>query len=263
MTYSRTKATIKAMPIFTKMPFIKKELTQPITFLLFLLNIGAVYSQTTSGNSLYKWYDKSVGKENLDINNGTLYSNYYKTVNNTHSYINSEVFENGNVVYENQTYTDIVLNYDVFKDDLLMKPNGVNDRRSVILIPQKIQSFTFSGKSFINLNYTQTSTVDFIKGFYEENFVGDKFTFYIKHAKEKREMTSEGKIYDNFKEKNEFVLNFKNKFYDINSKRNILAIFPELKNQIEDYYLLNNKIEESNKTQFMESLLRHLNAILK
>ena len=76
-------------------------------------------------------------------------------------------------------------------------------------------------------------------------------------------MTSEGKIYDTFKVKNEFVLYFKNKFYDINSKRNIAAIFPELKNQIDDYYLLNNKIEESNKTQFMESLLRHLNAILK
>ena len=246
-----------------KMPFLKKELTQLIALLLLLSNVATIYSQTNSENSLYQWYDKSVGKENLDINNGTLYSNYYKTVNNTQSYLNSEVFENGNVVYENQTYTDIILNYDIFKDDLLLKPNGINDRRSVILIPQKIQSFTFSGKLFVNLNYNQIPTADFVKGFYEENYVGEKFILYIKHAKEKREMTSEGKIYDTFKVKNEFVLYFKNKFYDINSKRNIAAIFPELKNQIDDYYLLNNKIEESNKTQFMESLLRHLNAILK
>lgn len=246
-----------------KMPFLKKELTQLIALLLLLSNVDTIYSQTNSETSLYKWYDKSVGKENLDINNGTLYSNYYKTVNNTHSYLNSEVFENGIVVYENQTYTDIILNYDVFKDDLLMKPSGVNDRRSVILIPQKIQSFTFSGKSFVNLNYNKIPAADFVKGFYEENYVGEKFTLYIKHAKEKREMTSDGKIYDSFKVKNEFVLYFKDKFYDINSKRNIADIFPELKNQIDDYYLLNNKIEESNKTQFMESLLRHINAILK
>jgi hypothetical protein len=239
------------MNISPKMPFIKKEHTQLIALLVFLLNVDTAQSQTT------------IGKENLDINNGTLYANYYKTVNNTHSYLNSEVFENGNVVYENQTYNDVVLNYDVFKDDLLMKPSGVNDRRSVILTPQKIQSFTFSGKTFVNLSYNKTATVDFVKGFYEENFISRKFTFFIKHNKEKRELTSEGKIYDSFKVKNDFVLYFKNKFYDINSKRNITDIFPEVKSQIEDYYLLNNKVEESNKTEFMESLLRHINAILK
>lgn len=245
------------------MPFTKKELLTAVTALLFLVSIQHLRSQTNSETSLFKWYDESVGKENSEINNGQLYLNYYKTSNNTHSYLNSETFENGNVVYENQTFNDVVLNYDIFKDNLILKPNGINDRRLVILIPKKIQSFTFAGKSFVNLNYNPTSKVDFIKGFYEENFVGGNFTFYIKHFKEKREVTSEGKIYDDFKIKNSFVLSFKNKFYTIDSKRDLTNIFPEVKNKIEDYYLSNEKIEASNNTQFMESLMRYLNTILK
>lgn len=245
------------------MPFTKKELLTAVIALLFLVSFQHLRSQTNSETSLYKWYDESIGKENSEINNGQLYLNYYKTSNNTHSYLNSETFEKGNVEYENQAFDDVVLNYDIFKNNLLIKPNGINDRRLVILITQKIQSFTFAGKSFVNLNYNPTSKADFIKGFYEEKFVGEKFTFYIKHSKEKREVTSEGKIYDDFKVKNSFVIAFKNKFYTIDSKRNLTDIFPELKNNIDNYYLQNDKIEASNKTQFMESFMRYLNTILK
>ena len=245
------------------MPLTKKELLSKVTALLFLVAIQNIQSQNNSGTSLYKWYDESVGKENSEINNGQLFLNYYKTNNNTHSYLNSETFEKRSLVYENQTFNDVVLNYDIFKDNLLLKPNGINDRRIVILIPQKIQSFTFSGRSFVNLSAKPNATTDFIKGFYEENFIGENFTFYIKHSKEMREVTSEGKIYDDFKNKNSFVIAFKNKFYPIDSKRNLTDIFPEVKNTIEDYYLSNDKIEASDKTQFMESLMRYLNAILK
>ena len=245
------------------MQFIKKEFQLTIKLLFCSCSFQSIYSQQNSETSLYKWYDNHVGKENLDFNNGTLYLNYYKTANNTNSYLNGNVFEKGDVTYENQTYNDIILNYDIFKDDLLIKPNGLNDRRSVILIPQKIQSFTFAGKLFVNLNYNLIPKEDFIKGFYEENFVGEKFTLYIKHSKEKRETNYDGKIYDDFKVKNEFVLYFKNKFYKINSKKNIVDVFPALENQINNYYSLNDKIEVSNKTQFMESLLRNINSFLQ
>lgn len=246
-----------------QMPFTKKELLNSLLVVLFLGTIQNIRSQTNSENSLYKWYDDNFGKENSEINNGQLYLNYYKTANGTHSYLKSETFEKGNVVYENQTFNDIILNYDIFKDNLLIKPNGINDRRLVILIPQKIKSFTFEGKLFVNLNYNPTSTADFIKGFYEENFIGNNFAFYVKHSKEKREMTSEGKIYDDFKIKNSFVLSFKNKFYTIDSKRNLTDVFPELKSKIDDYYVSNSKIEESDKTLFMENLMRYLTTNLK
>lgn len=245
------------------MPFTKKELLTAVTALLFLVSIQNLRSQTNSETSLYKWFDESVGKENSEINNGQLYLNYYKTINNTHSYLNNETFEKGNVVYENQSFNDVVLNYDIFKDNLLLKPNGINDRRLVILITRKIQSFTFAGKSFANLSSNPNAKADFIKGFYEENFIGENFTFYIKHFKEMREVTSEGKIYDDFKIKNSFVIAFKNKFYTIDSKRTLTDIFPELKSKIDDYYLSNSKIEELNKTLFMESLMRYINPILK
>ena len=245
------------------MPFTKKGLLSCLLTILFLGPIQNIRSQTNSETSLYNWYDANVGKENLDINNGTLYLNYYKTANNTNSYLNSDVFEKGAVTYENQIYNGIIVNYDIFKDDLLLKPNGINDRRSVILTPQKVQSFNFAGKSFVNLNYNKIPKDDFIKGFYEEIFVGEKSILYIKHSKEKRETNYDGKIYDDFKVKNEFVLYFKNKFYKINSKKNIVDVFPEFENQINDYFSLNDKIEVSNKTQFIESLLRYINSILK
>jgi hypothetical protein len=245
------------------MPSTKNKILTRFAVIIFLVSIQHIQGQTNSETPIHSWYNTSVGKENLDINNGTLYLNYYKTANKTHSYLNSEQFENGNVVYNNQNYTDFVINYDIFKDDLLLKPNGINDRRSVILISKKIESFYFSGKKFVNLNYNQSIKADFIKGFYEENIVSEKIAFYIKHNKEIRKSTTDGKIYDDFKVKNEFVLKFKNEFYYINSKKNILDIFPELKIQIDNYYLLNANAEESNKTEFMESLFRLINSILK
>jgi len=213
------------------MPSNKINTTFPIFFLLLLFCGITLYGQNNS--SLYDWFDSKTGKENLAINNGKLLLNYDRVINNNDRFYFSE-YISGTVIYDNQTYNNITLNYDIYNDDLIIKPNGNNDKTS-----------------------------DFIGGYYEEGIVGNQLGFYIKHVKTRTERINSDGPYDDFTEKSHYVLNYKNDFYKINSKKNIIDIFPEYKKLINEYYSTNDYMIKLDKAKFLTNLFTYLNTNIK
>ncbi|NRT13810.1 hypothetical protein HNP99_000135 [Flavobacterium sp. 28A] len=217
------------------------------------------HCQSASETLLYNWYDNSIGKENLAINNGSIHVNPYKTIGENNMYYITDKYSKGIISYEGQIYNDVDIKYDIFTDQLILKPYGESNYIGVNLILEKIDFFYLNDKKFVNLSYHHTDLPEFINGYYEISVATDINVLYIKHHKNMREKINNNHIFKEFKEKYEFLINYKNSYYKIENKKDIIQIFPKHKSKISAYYSKNKNLEKSDEIKFMENLLRYIN----
>lgn len=220
------------------------------------LNIYISYGQTNNDVYIYNWFDKSVGKNNLDINNGTPHTNPYRTLNDSHLYL-IDKYELGKITYEGQNYYEVNLKYDIYRDLLVLNPYGESENTGINLIQNKVESFSILDKNFVKIDKKNNTVPEFTIGYYEETKIGPDFTFYIKHHKDMQKTASENGLYYTFKENNTFFIDFKNQIYAIKGKSDILKLFPEQKKQINGFYLMNRELRKSDLNQFMKNLMKY------
>jgi hypothetical protein len=235
-----------------------------ITILLFLLTVFGYksHSQATTKPSLYNWFDTKKGKESIDLNNGPLHTNPYKTLGDNSMYYLADKYSKETIFYDNQPYYEANLKYDVHRDIIVFNPYGQPENIGINLIQEKTKSFSLHGKKFVNLSSYQTPLLQFIKGYYEEHIIGTEMTLYTKYHKAIKEFISNDRLYHSFSEKNNFILRYKDTFHKINSKKEIELVFPQYKNKIKTYYSENKKIEKSNNALFTANLLNYINGFL-
>lgn len=232
-------------------------------FLPLLLPISNpnLFAQNSTSIPIEEWFDTKVGKQNLDINNGKLLLNYDKIFNKVDRFYFKE-YQSGGVIYDNQVYYNLVLNYDLLNDDLILKPNGESDKNPIILNKSKVKSFSMNQKNYVNLSYDNSTLPEFINGFYEENFKDSKIVFFIKHVKNKKNFINDSNLYDDFISNRSYFIFYKNTYHEINSRKNVIEVLPEYKKTINDYYS-NNSNEKSDKSKFLKDLFFYLNTIIK
>jgi hypothetical protein len=235
-----------------------------ITIILFLIvSVGfKIHSQTNSEISLYNSFDQTKGKQNTDLNNGPLHINPYKTLGDDTMYYGTDKYSKGSIFYDNQPYYDVNLKYDIYRDIVVLNPYGQAENIGINLIQEKTKSFSLNRKKFINLSTLQTPLQDYIKGYYEECVIGNDIIFYIKHHKDIREYINNDRIYYSFDKKYNLILKYKNEYFKINSKKEIIALFPQYKNKINTYYSENNAMEKSDNLLFTENVLIYINGFL-
>lgn len=227
-----------------------------ILFGLFL-NIHVINSQTSSDINTYNWFDKSVGKDNLDINNGTPHTNPFRTIDNNHLYLINK-YELGKITYDGQIYYDIKLKYDIFRDILVLNPYGESENIGINLVQNKVESFSIQDKTFIKIDKKSETVPEFGIGYYEESKITPDFIFYIKYHKDQQKKVSENGIFYTFKENNTFFLKLKNNIHLINGKGDVVALFPEQKKEINGFYLMNRDLKKSDLNQFMKNLMKYI-----
>lgn len=235
-----------------------KKILLSVCFTILYSQAGICQSST---NSLSNWFDTNVGRENLSINNGYIHTFDYLTRDNSNPYFKDSKFEKGAVIYDGQLFDDLHLNYDSFNDELLLKPNGTQDLRSVIAIKQKVSRFRLLDIDFVNLNLKKDKTA-FISGYYAENVISHRIVLYTKFSKSKTEKIYNNKLFSEFNEVNQFVISFDNNLFKYN-QNSINQIYPTLKSDINRFYSDNSKLEKSNEKQFVEKLLNHLESLSK
>lgn len=234
----------------------QKNLIFLILFGLFL-NIHSSHSQTNTEVNTYKWFDKTVGQDNLDINNGLPFTNTFRTLDESHLFLINN-FELGKVSYENQTYYDVKLKYDTYRDILVLNPFGQSENIGISLIQNKVSSFSIQDKNFVKIDKKIESVPEFTTGYYEESKIASDFVFYIKHRKIQQKTLSETGVYYNFKENNAFFLELKGTVYQIKGKNDIIKLFPEQKKQINGFYLMNREQRNSDLNLFMKNLMKYI-----
>lgn len=228
-----------------------------ILFGLFL-NILNIHSQTSNDVAIYNWFDKTVGKENLDIINGIPHTNPFRTNGETNLYYLNQ-YESGTLNYEGQTYYNVKLKYDIYRDILVLNPYGESENIGVNVITTKVQSFSIKDKNFVNIDKKDPLVTEFTPGYYEENKISPDFIFYIKHHKNQLKSVSEGVLLYSYEENTSFFLDLNGKIYSIKSKNDIIKLFPEQKKQINGFYLMNRELRKSDLNQFMRNLMKYIN----
>jgi hypothetical protein len=239
----------------------------PLLFLLFVsmlfsFNTSKLFCQNTNTTSIYDWYDNKVGKENLDINKGRILLNYDKSIEGNNRFFFDKYYF-GTVKFDNQIYNNILLNYDAYKDELIINPNNESGSDVILLTKEKVDYFSLNDKKYVNINYNDFKTPDFIKGFYEEKIIGANFILYIKNIKNRKDLIVGDKLFDDFNSSTHYYLKYNEQFYEISSKKSIVTILPEYKKMINEFYSKNQLVEKSSKVKFFEDLLTYLNTLIK
>lgn len=227
-----------------------------------LLNISYTHSQSAEKSSLYDFFDETVGKDNLNINNGIVHSEPFRPIAGKSRYYTEE-FNIGDISFEKQIYSNVNLKYDILTDQVVYKQNGSSENLPINLISEKVDYFFIKNKKFVNIKPNEGKTSVIVKGFYEESYSGDNVSLYIKHSKEKVKVFQSDGVYYNFIYKINYFLEYNNYFYKVESEKDFKKIFPNYKKEISNIYNTDKKLERSDKMKFMENLTKQINGLLK
>lgn len=226
-----------------------------VVILALFFNIHNIYSQNNSEVLTYNWFDKSIGIESLDIKNGLLHLNFDKTANNNNRYYISNDFKIGTVNYNNQDYYDLFLKYDIYTDELILKPYDKSSTTQINLIKENITFFKIGEQKFVNLNQAKP----FKTGYYEETSIGKNIFLYTKYYKEKNKVIKDNFSSIEYSQKNEFLLLKENKFYWVNEKNQIIKLYPDSKKNINNFYFSNKALKKNDNVLFMKNLMKYIN----
>lgn len=226
------------------------------------MNVFYLHSQTNENISLYDYFDKTVGKDNLNINNGVVHSEPFRIMPKNNRYYIDE-FNLGDLSFDDEIYTNVNIKYDIHDDQVVYKQNGETNNLPITIIKDKVGFFTIKNKKFVNLKSESIKFPKIIHGIYEENFAESNISLYTKHRKEKIKVLKADILYYNYIYYTDFVIKYNNFFYTVQSQKDIKTIFPFYKKEIIDFYKTNRNVEHSDKKQFMENLVKYINGLLR
>ncbi len=139
----------------------------PIFLLLFwfLIPLRLRGQESKTEVQRYVWFDNIIGQTNSGIFKGLGYVNEYRVVNDRHQFFISTDFKSGSVTYDDQTYFDVPLRYDVYLDDLLLLNDELSDKPIMLFDKRKVSEFNIGEDSFEFIS-SRTSNEQ-ISGFFE------------------------------------------------------------------------------------------------
>jgi hypothetical protein len=235
-------------------------------FKLFLPLVAGTFfielAQAQNADNIYSQFDSETGKQNSALYNGRAYVNPFRFGNETHNYFGNDAYVAGSVFYDGQLWTDATFKYDIHGDNLIIRSIGEYDYMGITLTPEKTASFSIYDKKFVNLKLLFPELPAFMpNGYLEEITLNDAARLYIKHHKNKRGLKVNVIMYDVFESENQYFLFTNGAYFPINSKSDLIAIFPNYKSKINKYYSANRKTAKSDENKFMENLLIYIYAI--
>lgn len=215
-------------------------------------------AQGQNKKTLLQDFDTSFGKSNLKINNGTLHTNKFRTINDKIRYFTKD-YVSGTLYYKGEVFYEVPLKFDEFKQQLVLKLQNSTTDFGVNLITKEIDSFAFNNTKFINLQKTQPG---FAKennlSFVEKKAYTNKLNVYVYHSKGKRDKIKGTSVYYEFAEQKSYFAKKGQEFYSLDSRSDFYPLFPSKKEAIKDYYRTYKSLRKSNEDRFIKNLLEYL-----
>jgi len=229
------------------------SIVKTVFILVPFLVLGQV---SESKQDIYMLFDNTVGFDNTGIYNGIEYREKFRTLNNNHAYFISPDFVKSYIEYDGQIYYNINLKYNLYDQNVIAKLKSKNSSEAVIrLYKDRIGSFSINNRRFINI----LSKYNNVKGFYEEAFYDADFSLLIKHQKFKKDLYQNEQMYvDYVTAKKEYLILSNNRYNEVDSKKDIANLFPDLKQEINQFYRDNKSLRKTNYNQFLINLLQEL-----
>lgn len=179
-------------------------------------------------NNIIQLYKDSV-KENLHLYAGTEFTGGYRS-SAGHPFFEKEEPQPGIIFYNDIRYPDILLRYDLVRDEVIFANH--NDNLNIKLITEKIRAFSIKGHLFIHI--AEKNGVNFPGiGFYELVYDGTAQVL-VKRRKNLRE-SAKAEEPARFNQANTYFIKKDSVYYKINNKRSLLAVFKDYKTEISKF----------------------------
>ncbi len=220
--------------------------------MLFLSVFGYCQTKPSLNNQAKKiqniWFDSIIGQRNLHIDQGEIYYEKYRTLNNNHHFLFDNKFIKGKLKYNNQIYDDVLMKYDIYQDNLILKISSETEIFPIILNKELTSFFEIRNKSFYNFNL----------GFYEVIYKTKNITLVKKYFS-KKETIQKKFIYSNFTHEEELFILKNNKFFSVKTKKHFYKIFPNQKKIVDNFFKINKRKNKNISLSFILNLLKKLN----
>ncbi len=226
--------------------------------MLTALIFGLHAQQTDQQSSYLQWFDKQVGIENTALYKGIIYKETYRTINEKVKFYNSPQWFDGHVVYSGQLFSNIQLKYDVFGDQLIVKQLDRLGGGGLLLFKDKVSEFLIDNTVFVNvLDAPRGSS---FTGYYELLLDLENDTRLLaKHIKNDFLRKDRRSTYYEFIDlDNKYVLQHNGKYYNVDSKKELLRVYPEAKKPIDSFYQKNRRLRSRDMDAFMVALINSL-----
>ncbi len=216
----------------------------------------ATFSQANLPDKIYETYDKIVGLDNTGLYNGTEFTDLFLNTDGTFRYYKGYDYTKGSVTYNGQYYVNVLLKYDLLRDNLLTRSDDNLSIFNVKLIPGFVDSFSIHNHKFVRLPNVDLGFNG--NGFYEAAYLGNDLELYIKHTKKMKDRALRNGIQYRFSEANYYVLKYNGKYSLVGSPRDIRQLLPEKAGEIREFYKSYKTIRKSNPDLFMTKLVTYL-----
>lgn len=242
---------------------------QTIIALLFTMQLFSQNSKETK--AIYTLFDQTIHLSNTSLSYGKLYQEQYRTLNDNHQYLSSREFTKGNVTYQNQTFYEVDLKYDISEDFLIVHI----EEKSIVLEKAMVTTFTLLKKTLehieksentevTNYKYTEKNFINNIKLGYLEFLYGDEqLAFYKKNKKNRRKKLNESFVYYKYLENPIYYLEIGNEFYEVKNKKDLIKYFPKYKKLINNTYKTHRKLAQNQKDNFYPLLGKTISNAIK
>jgi hypothetical protein len=208
---------------------------------------------------IYTRFDEIVGIDNTGINNGIEYKEKYRVANKSYPYFNSPYFLIGSIEYDGDLYFNLNMKYNLYEQEIILQVKSRNSSEVRIkLFKDKIKSFTIGNHQFVKISSIDSNAFN-IFGFYEVTYNDQGFSLLIKHKKSKKDLYLNSLKYSEYVyAKKEYIILFEGNYKEIKSKKDIIYLFPNLKEIINDWYNNKKSLRRTNYIQFLTELLQEL-----
>ena len=229
--------------------------------LLFLLllsfhSFGVSLAQATQEEKdLYSWFDKQLGVENTRLLNGVEYVERHRTVNEKNSFFLSGAPISGSILYDGQWFHGVQIKYNVYENVLIAQVQSNLGTNILQLRNENLKRFEFDQFRFINLD----APGSVFNGINEVLLENPKITLLKKHSLKLSEKTDQPVKYFEFLPRNiRYGYAYKNEYHEINSRRELVSKFPELKELITEFFKNNKNLYKNHRDTFMVNLFKEI-----
>jgi len=140
----------------------------------------------------------------------------------------------GSVVYDGINYDSIVMTYDEVKDALVI----ILGVKRLQLASEKVESFHLFNSDFIKINKDSLAENLVKSGFYNVLYKG-KIWLLKKQVKIITEDLKTSQVLHMIDEQDYYYIKMDDKFYLVNSKKNLLKIFSDKKKEVQQFIRVN------------------------
>jgi hypothetical protein len=194
-------------------------------------------TQTSTSNAI-AFYNKYIG-EDAHLYNGSEHTLYDFRIKG-HPYFETNLLQVGFICYDDVLYRQVVLGYDIVRDEITT--NRYNNNFRISLANAKVAYFSLLNHYFVRLEQDSINKTVLTGGFYDRLYNGHLKLFAKRVKKINETVTADegDKLW--FEENDLYFIQRNKKYYPIKDKNELFEFFKDIKKDLKKY-LRKNKIK--------------------